>query len=34
MLRVLEELDVEEYLRDGGLGADDLEAIRARLVER
>lgn len=32
ILRVLEQVDAEEYLRDGGLAAEDVEAIRTRLV--
>ena len=33
ILNALASLDVESYLRDGGLSQDDLDAVRARLLE-
>ena len=33
ILSLLDELDVEDYLRAGGLGDDDFAALRARLLE-
>jgi len=32
LLDILESLDVDAYMRAGGLGSDDLAAIRARLL--